>query len=70
MNLTPILSRFTDASWDDDTLLDDLIRCPLQRLFCLHLALEEAFETHISDAAFRRIRTVGDIIRILEMIDA
>lgn len=69
-DLTPILTRFTDASWDEDTLLDDLIRCPLQRLFCLHMALEEAFETHISDAEFRQIRTVGDILRSLETIDA
>lgn len=70
MNLTPILTRFTDASWDDDTLLDELIPCPLQRLFCLHVALEEEFETHIGDAEFRKIRTVGDILRSLETINA
>lgn len=70
MNLTPILSRFTDDSWGEDTVLDELIRCPISRVFCFHIALEDHFNTHISDAAFRKMRTVGDIIRILEMIDA
>lgn len=69
-NLTALLSRFTDSEITPDALLDDLIRCPLQRTYCLVADIDEAFGIHTPDSVASSWVTVSDILKSLETIDA
>jgi hypothetical protein len=60
-----IIADLTDKDVSWDAPLDELILCPLTRMYTLHMDLEDAFDIYIPDDIAANWRIVADVERTI-----